>query len=87
MINRKIKLAIIMPYLSCGGVESTLLSLLNVLDRKKYDIDLLLLERKGSFLSRLPEDIKIKEITIPNKEKGVFFGKKKQIKKYLRENY
>lgn len=83
MINRKIKLAIIMPYLSCGGVESTLLSLLNVLDRKKYDIDLLLLERKGSFLSRLPEDIKIKEITIPNKEKGVFFGKKKQIKKYL----
>lgn len=82
-MDSKKKILFLMPFLGCGGVETTLFSLLSVIDREKYDITLLLLEKKGAFLDRIPSDITIKEIDIPEKERGVFFGKKKQIADYL----
>lgn len=74
-----------MPYFECGGVESTLLSLLNVIDRERYEITLMLLEKRGRFLNKLPNDITIKEIEIPEREWGVFFGKKKVLLSYLKK--
>ena len=66
-----------MPYLECGGVESTLLSLLDVLDLKRVEITLLLLEERGAFYKKIPSHIKIKTINIPEKNKGFFMERKK----------
>lgn len=81
----KKKILFLMPYFGCGGVESTLLSLLDMMDRNKYDITLMMLENKGDFLYKLPENIKISKIEIPEKEKGIFFGKKKIFFSYLKK--
>ena len=74
-IARK-KILFLMPFLGCGGVETTLFSLLDAIDREKYDITLLLLQKKGAFLDRVPPDVHIKEIFLPQREHGVFYGKK-----------
>lgn len=80
----KKKVLIIMPYLECGGVESTLLSLLDVLDLEKVEITLLLLEKRGTFIEKIPDYIRIKTINIPEKEQGIFYGKKKRLFSYLK---
>jgi len=80
----KSKVLIIMPYLECGGVESTLLSLLGVLDAKRVEITLLLLEERGTFIEKVPSHIQIKTINIPEKEQGIFMGKKKMLLSYLK---
>lgn len=76
---------IIMPYMNCGGVESTLLSMLESFDKKRYEITLLLLEKRGDFIKKIPNEIKVKEIEIPEREKGVFFGKRKMITEYIQK--
>lgn len=81
---RKKKILFAMPYLGCGGVESTLFSLLDVIDREQYEITLLLLENKGDFNERIPHDVLVRYIEIPEKEKGIFYGKKNVLKSYLR---
>ena len=73
-----------MPYLECGGVESTLLSLLDTLDSERLEITLLLLEERGTFVEKVPSHIQIKTIKIPEKEQGVFMGKKKILRSYLK---
>lgn len=45
--------------MNIGGVEKSLLSLLNTIDRSKYSIDLLLLEEKGGFLTDIPEWVNV----------------------------
>lgn len=82
--TKKKKILFVMPSLGCGGVESTLFSLFDVIDKEKYDITLLLLEKKGEFLERIPKKIKIREIEIPEKEKGIFFGKKRILFEYIK---
>ena len=42
-----------------GGSTTSLLSLLNEIDYSKYDIDLLLLNRSGSLMSAIPEQVHI----------------------------
>ncbi len=80
---RKKKILFLMPNIGCGGVETTLFSLWDAMDRQKYDITLLLLEKKGVFLHKIPEDIKIRTIQIPEKEYGIFFGKKSELKRII----
>lgn len=82
---KKNSILILMPYFECGGVESTLLSLLDELDREKYEITLALLEKKGRFLDRIPNDIRIEKIEIPEREWGIFFGKKKILMSFLKK--
>lgn len=43
--------------LELGGVERALLSLLDVLDSEKYDIDLFLLRQQGELLQKLPSHV------------------------------
>lgn len=45
--------------MNVGGVEKSLLSLLNTIDRFQYEVDLLLLEEKGGFLSDVPEWVNV----------------------------
>ena len=45
--------------MNIGGVEKSLLSLLNSLDSNKYDVDLLLLENKGGFMEDIPSWVRV----------------------------
>ncbi len=45
--------------LGFGGAERSLVNLLNELPREKYEIDLLLFQRKGAFLAQLPEWVNV----------------------------
>lgn len=50
-----------------GGAEKSLVSLLNTLPKDKYNIDVLVYEKKGTFLTLVPEYINIIEMPIPLK--------------------
>lgn len=41
------KILFVMPSLDSGGAEKSLVNLLNIIDYKKYNIDLLLLKQEG----------------------------------------
>lgn len=47
--------------MNIGGVEKSLLSLLATLSTEKYDVTILMLEKKGGFLELVPEWVKIEE--------------------------
>lgn len=55
----KKKLLFVNGHLNVGGVEKSLADLLNNLDYHKYDVDLLLLEDKGTYLQQIPKEVNI----------------------------
>ncbi|WP_288360509.1 glycosyltransferase [uncultured Bacteroides sp.] len=55
----KKKLLFVNGHLNVGGVERSLTDLLCHLDYSKYDVDLLLLEDKGDYISQIPKQINI----------------------------
>jgi glycosyltransferase involved in cell wall biosynthesis len=55
------KILFMLSSMNIGGVEKSFLSLLSTLDKERFDVTLLLLEKKGGFLSFLPDWIKVKE--------------------------
>lgn len=55
----KKKILFIIDSLTCGGAEKSLVSLLPLLNRDKYDISLWMLTPTGPFISLLPKDIHI----------------------------
>ncbi len=73
----KKKILFMMPYVNCGGVETTLVSLLSKLNSDLFDIDLLLIEKNGKFISKIPSYVNIKYLNIPKSEWGVFYGYKR----------
>ncbi len=75
----------VMPYLNCGGTESAWLSLLGAIPRDEYKITLALLKNSGSFMNRIPDDVEVINISIPEKEQGAFLGKKNQLSNYLKK--
>lgn len=46
--------------MNCGGAERSLLSLLNTIDKSKYNIDLLVIKKGGEFEKFIPENINYK---------------------------
>lgn len=63
----KIKVLITAMSLNVGGAEKSLVNLLNMIDLEKYDVDLMLFQKKGVFLKQVPKGIKIlnvKEIEV-----------------------
>ncbi len=60
--NAKGKIKIIFyihSFIKFGGAERVLTILLQRLDRSKFDVFLLMSEKKGCYLSEIPDDIKI----------------------------
>lgn len=55
------KVLFVIHSLGFGGAERSLVNLLNELPREKYEVDLLLFQRKGSFLTQLPDWVKVLE--------------------------
>ena len=60
--------------LDFGGIETSLINLLKNMDLEKYDVTLVLEEKKGVFLKNVPKSIKIKEYKV-SKLKNVFIRK------------
>ena len=59
----KKKILFMVSSMNIGGVEKSLLSLLSVIPKDKYDITILTLEKKGGFLDYIPSNIKVEEAT------------------------
>jgi len=59
MTNRKIKLLFIHDNLEGGGGERILVDLLNNIDRTKFDLSLVLKEKRGVFLNKVRKDVKV----------------------------
>lgn len=53
----KKKVLFIIDSLNCGGAEKSLISVLNVLPRERFEISLWLISHVGAFLSLVPEDV------------------------------
>lgn len=53
------KILFVIHSLGFGGAERSLVNLLNELPREKYEVELLLFQRKGSFLTQLPDWVKV----------------------------
>lgn len=54
-----IRVLFIISNLESGGVSKSLVSLMNTIDRERYDISLLILHPEGLFMDLLPSDIHI----------------------------
>ncbi|MFZ3577235.1 glycosyltransferase [Virgibacillus sp. DJP39] len=65
------KILFMLSSMNIGGVEKSLLSLLSVIPKEKYDITVLLLEKKGGFLNLVPDWVKVEEVKWFNKVKPI----------------
>lgn len=81
------KILFMVSSMNIGGVEKSLLSLLSEMPRDKYDITLLLLEKKGGFLEQLPDWIKVEEANWFKDIKPIIMQSPQQtIKNYIKNN-
>ncbi|MED3939489.1 glycosyltransferase [Priestia megaterium] len=56
------KILFVIDSLSSGGAEKSLVSLLTLLDYKKYDVDLLMFSPTGLYLPLLPKEVNVLEV-------------------------
>lgn len=56
------KILFIAKSMGIGGVEKSLVSLLCTMSSKQYEVDLLLLEKKGQFLEQIPQWVHVLEL-------------------------
>lgn len=57
------KILFVMPTLYGGGAEKSLVNLLNLIDYKKYAVDLLLFKQEGLFLTQIPKEVRLLPLT------------------------
>ncbi|MDE5413795.1 glycosyltransferase [Alkalihalobacterium chitinilyticum] len=64
----------VMPSLSAGGGEKSLVNLLTQIDYELYDVELFLFKREGLFLNMLPEEVQVLDFPKEYKifSKGLF---------------
>jgi len=67
----KKKLLFVIPTLDLGGAEKSLLNLLNEIDYKKFEVELLMFLQRGVFLNSLPKEVQL----IKNSEAYKIFSK------------
>lgn len=56
---KKKKVLFIMETLRIGGAEKSLLTILNLIDYKKYDVDLYLFRHAGAFFPQIPKEVNL----------------------------
>ena len=70
-LDKKIKLIFFTCHLECTGASKVMATLLNNIDRNKFDVSLILTRKRGIYLNKGPEDVKInslineKELLVP----------------------
>lgn len=65
----KKKILFVINNLNCGGAEKALISLLEIMDYSKFDVDLLLFKREGIFISKIPKQVNL----LPEPENYKYF--------------
>lgn len=81
----KKKILFMVSSMNIGGVEKSLLSLLSVIPNDKYNITVLILEKKGGFLEYIPEHVKLEEAEWFKDIKPIIMeSPQNTIKRYLR---
>lgn len=65
----KKKILFVIPSLDVGGGEKSLLNLLQVIDYKRYDVDLILLKKTGLFMRLIPKEVNLLDL---NKDYQIF---------------
>lgn len=55
----KKKVLFVINNLNCGGAEKALISLLQLMDYSRYEVDLLLLKKEGLFLENVPKEVHV----------------------------
>lgn len=79
------KILFMVSSMNIGGVEKSLISLLSVIPKDKYNITILTLEKKGGFLEYIPSWVNVEEATwFKNIKPIIIQSPQKTIKKYLR---
>lgn len=58
----KKKLLFVMPSLSTGGGEKSLINLLSQIDYSLYDVDLFLFSKTGTFMNSIPREVNILDL-------------------------
>ena len=81
MNNPKKDILFIMNNLNCGGAEKALVSLFQLIDYSKYNVDLLLFKKEGIFVNQVPS-----EVTILNEPAGFSYFDM-SIKKAIYQNF
>jgi hypothetical protein len=69
-VQRMNKVLFVIPTLSTGGAEKSLVNLLKLFDYSKYKVDLLLFKHEGAFIKQVPKEVNI--LSIPNTLKYAF---------------
>lgn len=77
----KKKLLFIMPSLSAGGGEKSLVNLLSQLDYSKFSVDLFLFNHDGIFMEFVPEEVNI--VPLPSEYINFTLPLTKSIKRFL----
>jgi len=79
------KVLFMLSSMNIGGVEKSLLSLLSAMPQDKYDITLLLLEKKGGFMKLVPDWVKVEEASWFEQVKPIIMQPPQQtIKDYIK---
>ena len=60
-MRQKKQILFVIESLGCGGAEKSLVSLLSLLDKDKYDLSIWMIHPGGAFLSFLPDEVKVVE--------------------------
>tara|TARA_B110000211_G_scaffold234517_1_gene304534 strand:- start:1586 stop:2707 length:1122 start_codon:yes stop_codon:yes gene_type:complete len=66
------KLMIVVPSMRGGGAERVILTLLQNIDRNKFDITLVLVKKEGRYLAFIPNDIKIIDLNLSSAKRSIF---------------
>lgn len=66
MAKGKYKIFFVRPTLGQGGADRVTLTLLQSLDRARFDLTLVLVQHKGELLPELPDDVSITALNAPN---------------------
>lgn len=69
----KKKVLFVIESLGCGGAEKSLVSLLSLLDRQKYDLSIWMIHPKGAFRCLLPDGVTVIEPPRYNVFESMFF--------------
>ena len=81
----KKKVLFMVSSMNIGGVEKSLISLLSVIPKDKYDITILTLEKKGGFLDYIPKHVNVEEAGWFKEIKPIIMeSPQNTIKKYLK---
>ena len=60
-MRQKKQILFVIESLGCGGAEKSLVSLLSLLNKDKYDLSIWMIHPEGAFLSFLPDQVKVVE--------------------------